>query len=64
VGALNAIPAWKFKDAHHMWGQSAIPTLWLQSTLYGKGKSNICMTIYECTFYARAKCNTHIMSLI
>jgi hypothetical protein len=34
VGALNATPAWQFKDAHYMWEQSVIPTLWPKSTLY------------------------------
>jgi len=24
----NAIPSQQFKDAHNMWKQSAIPTLW------------------------------------
>jgi len=24
----NAAPTQQFKDAHYMWGQSAIPTLW------------------------------------
>jgi hypothetical protein len=28
VGALNAIHAWQFKDAHYIWGENAIPTLW------------------------------------
>jgi hypothetical protein len=24
----NLILTWQFKDAHYMWGQNAIPTLW------------------------------------
>jgi hypothetical protein len=34
IGKGNAIFAWYFKDAHYMWGQNLIPTLWFESTLY------------------------------
>ncbi len=28
TGEGNAILTWQFMDAHYMWGQNAIPTLW------------------------------------